>query len=81
MASIHTAAGAATRLIAPLIAASSGNRSVGVGDKGSSSRKRSSGGGAAAAAGVGLAPRAFDADRAAAPVLVAIDAGDLYCAD
>ena len=67
-----------TRLIA-LIAAS-GNRSSVGGGSGSSGRNRSSGGGAAAAAGVGLAPWAFVADRAASPVLVTIDADDLYCA-
>ena len=60
------------RLIA-LIAAS-GNRSVG-GSSSTLSRNKSGGGGAA---GVGLAPRAFGADRAAAPILLTIDADDLY---
>ena len=59
-----------------VLIAASGNRSVGGGSS-SSGRKRSSGGGAAAA-GVGLAPREFDADHAASPVLVTIDADDLY---
>ena len=63
-----------TRLIS-LIAAS-GKRSVGDGS-GSSGKKRASGGGAASA-GAGIAPLAIDADRGATPVLVTIDADDLY---
>ena len=57
--------------------AASGKRSVGDGG-GSSGKRRGSGGGAAAAAGVGIKPRMFDADRGATPVLVTIDAADLY---
>ena len=64
------------RLIS-LIAAS-GKLSVGDGSS-SSGKKRSSGGGAVSA-GAGIAPWAFDADRGAAPVLVTIDADDLYTA-
>ena len=63
-----------TRLIS-LIAAS-GKRSVGDGS-GSSGKKRASGGGAASV-GAGIAPLAIDADRGATPVLVTIDADDLY---
>ena len=57
--------------------AASGKRSVG-GGSGSSGKRRSGGGGAAAAAVVGLTPRAFDAERTAAPILVTIEADDLY---
>ena len=57
--------------------AASGKRSVGSGG-GSSGKRRSCGGGAAAAAVVGLTPRAFDNERPAAPVLVTIEADDLY---
>ena len=73
---VQTAPTPQTRLIA-LIAAS-GNRSLG--GSSSSSGGKKSGGGAGAAAGAGLAPRAFDADRGAAPVLLTIDADDLYTA-